>query len=220
MANETEDERRARLLAEAAELKAPIDQAWSTDQIEKAVEKRRPKAAPTPPPAPVVSAREKELEALLAEAGDELSIARENLKVREAANAELVDQVLAANKEVEDLKAKLSAKTAEALALESQLSDAKVALFDAEAAKKGIKDNPTPSNMNADEDAAVEGSDGKTAPAVAKPKRKGQVQCTITKAGDGKVSDGNGGFFKRGDKIMLEADTAASLEEKNFAETD
>lgn len=213
MATETEDERRARLLAEAAELKAPIDQAWSTDQIEKAVEKRRPKA---PPPAPVVSAREKELEALLAEAGDALSIERENLKVREAANAELVDQLLAANKEIEDLKAKLAAKTAEALTLESKLSDAKVAAFDLEAKAKGIKDNPTPSNMNADEDAAVEGSETK----APKPARKGQVQCTITKAGDGKVSDGNGGFFKRGDKIMLEADTAASLEEKNFAETD
>ena len=157
---------------------------------------------------------------MLAESGDALSIAREDVKVREAANAELVDQLLAANKEIEDLKAKLTAKTAEALTLESQLSDAKVAAFDLEAKAKGIKDNPTPSNMNADEDAAVEGSDGKTAPAVAKPKRKGQVQCTITKAGDGKVSDGNGGFFKRGDKIMLEADTAASLEEKNFAETD
>lgn len=44
------------------------------------------------------------------------------------------------------------------------------------------------------------------------------VTCVILKRGDGKISNGEGGFYARGDRIVVSRATGEGLEAKGFAE--
>lgn len=52
------------------------------------------------------------------------------------------------------------------------------------------------------------------------PLPDGYVEVTITKWGAGKVSDGQGGYYGRGDVVALPEKTAWQLDAKHYAEAD
>lgn len=48
----------------------------------------------------------------------------------------------------------------------------------------------------------------------------GFLSCIVTKAGDGKIHNGDGGYFKRGDSFHMPELAAQALENKHFVEAD
>lgn len=66
---------------------------------------------------------------------------------------------------------------------------------------------------------ALETEKPEPAPKPAKPAvPAGWVTVRITKAGDGKVSDGKGGNYAMDDMVPFPADVAAALEARHYAE--
>lgn len=198
---ESAEERRARLIEEARQLKAPIDQNWTTDQIEAAVAKKRPKAAPAAP-SPEVLALRAENDAL-------------------KASLDTANQAIAtADAEISALNTRIRAMSAENLQQFERLGKAELELFELKAAAAGLVDKPEDSEdfmpkREGDEDAK---SDPKPA---AKSKVVGDkdVRCIVTKHGDGHLFTGNGDDRHRWkDVLILPADVAQAQEAKGFVE--
>lgn len=69
--------------------------------------------------------------------------------------------------------------------------------------------------------AEAEVGDSEPAPApTSQALPDGYVEVKITKWGAGKVSDGNGGYFQRGDVVALPEESAWQLDAKHYAEAD
>lgn len=198
---ESAEERRARLIEEARQLKAPIDQNWTTDQIEAAVAKKRPKAAPAAPSAEVLALR------------------AENDALK--ASLDAANQAIAtADAEIPALRARVNALSAENLEQFEKLGKAELDLFELKQKAAGVADNPQPSEDFAPRREGDE--DGKLEPkAAAKPIASGakEVRCTVTKHGDGHLFTGNGDERHRWkDVLILPADVAQAQEAKGFVE--
>ena len=92
----------------------------------------------------------------------------------------------------------------------------------AECRERGIEYHPrhgeeTLRSLLADADS------GDTAPAPtpnANEAPAGHLVCTVTKAGDGKIHNGAGGYYKRRDTFHMPEKPALALEARAYVETD
>lgn len=223
MTNETDEARKARLLAEAKELKAPVDANWSADQIEKVVNKRRTvlvAAAKAETPAPEAAPAEEAASAegsdtiQCDEAGDAFADERNELKTTIAALTEERDALKTQNA---GLAEKLKISNQAMFDLEAAKSAVEVELFNIKAKANGVIDRPalTEDFGGAKETVAV------VQPRTAKPTATATVRCKVTKAGAGKIFTGILNEMYQRDAICdFPPETAASLEAKGWVETD
>lgn len=201
---ETNEERKARLLAEAKELGAKVSPEWTADDIEKVVAKKRaaaPAKAKETPPAQDASDAGVE--------GDENSVEAPDLV------GPLIAELAAKNAELDRANAKLKAANDYIFEIEAAKSKAETELFDLKAAAEGIKDKPEVTEDFGGKKEAVSGGKAKQSPDAT------ILSATVTKLGAGKIFTGNGTeTYPRGAKFTAPAVTMASLEERGFAEVD
>lgn len=206
---ETEEQRHARLVAEAKALKVPHDESWTADQLEKVVARKRAvvaakkEAPPTPPQKDPLEGIEGD-DGAMSEAEDEVLRLKEQLRV--------------SHDEQDRLRAKTKSQEDVIFRLESEKSELEVELFNFRAKASGVVDKP-----EVTEDF---GGTPEREPAPASAPRRVRapemVECTVTKHGDGQIFTGapNGEKFKRGAKFPAVRENAESLEQKGFVEID
>lgn len=214
MTTETEDPRKAALLAEAKELKVPHDANWSADQLEKVVAKKRATIAAAAKPAEPEPATPP-----AAVEGDDAEVdafADERAELKQTIEA-LVAERDAAKAQAEVLAEKLKISNETVFDLEAAKSKAESDLFDLQLKLEGGVEKPrTTEDFGGPKETVAQAE-----PKVMKPTASGTITCKVTKAGDGKIFKGKDKeMFARGDVFDAQPDTAASLEAKGWVETD
>ena len=211
---ETEDERKARLLAEAKTLKVPHDPSWSADKLEEAVAKKRTKAEATAP---------NPLAAELADTKAKLQAAEIALFETKTALSSAEDMIVTLNKDNEAITARYNELSAKELEQFGELNDVKLELFEL---KQKIDNNPDvveasedflPKDQRANTERAVE------QPKAAKPTASasaGTVRCVVTKHGHNQLFTGKEDGSRHPAKTVLDLPEAVARlqEEKGFVE--
>lgn len=222
---ETNEERKARLLAEAVALKVPHDANWTADQLQLVVDKAKAKKKPAPAPEPVKPLTDAKGNGYEDEAGLEGadgSAAEDALNALRAEHAdveaELRGQITDLQGELARVSDKLKVAGETIFTLEADKGALEVKLFDIGAKANNVVDRPEVTFGDADKS-------GDRAPpprptSDSKPTASGMVKCRVTKLGDGQIFNETGGRYKRGEVINVLAENVAGLETKGFVEAD
>lgn len=211
---ETEDERKARLLAEAKTLKVPHDPSWSADKLEEAVAKKRTKAEATAP---------NPLAGELAGVRILLNKTESTLLETQQALAAAEDMIVTLNKDNEAITSRYNELAAKELEQFNRLSNVEVELFEL----KQKRDN-NPDKVEESEDFMPKDQRANTERAVEQPKAAkptasasaGTVRCVVTKHGHNQLFTGKEDGSRHAAKTVLDLPEAVARlqEEKGFVE--
>lgn len=227
--NANEDERKARLIEEAKNLKVAFDPNWTSEQLEKVVSKKRAaaranaeKASPAPKPAPSPPPVDREAAGQMEGDDDvELTDVDPRIGILEADLATAIADLATAKAEIERLTKKTKDQQDVIFALQKDKDAADLALFNLKQ-KVGTapKDNPkTSEDFGGEKEAPPAGQ----AAVERRPSRDAAtVRVTVTKHGHNQIftGDDKGSRYQRGAQFEVDADIAASLEGKGWVEAD
>lgn len=216
---ETPEDKKARLIAKARKIKAPIDLKWDVTEIEAAVAKKEAQlAAQNEPAAKAEPAKVEES----AEEGDEDAFDDEDDGVDYAAVAEALQADLSAERAAHEVtRAALEAtkgnlrETAEMLRLRTEDLDA----VNLDLTEYRLKFGMLDAGPNVDKEGNPVAAPPAAAPAQ-KPTASGAtVKVRVTKKGHDQIHTGDGVTrFKWNDEIEFPIDVAKGLEDRGFAE--
>lgn len=211
---ETEEERKARLLAEAKTLKVPHDPSWSADKLEEAVAKKRTKAEPTAP---------NPLAAELADTKAKLKETAQALSETQQALASAEDMIVTLNKDNEAITARYNELAAKELEQFNRLSNVEVELFELKQKRDNNPDKVEESEDFMPKDQRAASERAVEQPKAAKPTASasaGTVRCVVTKHGHNQLFTGKEDGSRHPAKTVLDLPEAVARlqEEKGFVE--
>lgn len=211
---ETEEERKARLLAEAKTLKVPHDPSWPADKLEEAVAKKRAKAEATAP---------NPLAAELADTKAKLQAAEIALFETKTALSSAEDMIVTLNKDNEAITARYNELSAKELEQFNRLSNVEVELFELKQKRDNNPDKVEDSEDFMPKDQRAKPETEAPAPKAAKPTASasaGTVRCVVTKHGHNQLFTGKEDGSRHPAKTVLDLPEAVARlqEEKGFVE--
>lgn len=212
---ETEDERKARLLAEAKTLKVPHDPSWSADKLEEAVAKKRVKTGEATAPNP--------LAAELADTKAKLKETTQVLLETQQALAAAEDMIVTLNKDNEAITSRYNELAAKELEQFNRLSNVEVELFELKQKRDNNPDKVEESEDFMPKDQRAKPESEAPAPKAAKPTASasaGTVRCVVTKHGHNQLFTGKEDGSRHPAKTVLDLPEAVARlqEEKGFVE--